>query len=188
MCRRIGYRLGLIAFLFVITQYSWAQTHLTPMCPPSSDPTYPRMAVLDSLRSRLYRVDSLYAMNNPWGYVVTDEQLYNFFVQDLTDTSNYTPNATGRCIQFNEGHVYYFSAMDRTYYTANFCVPMCGRLLYFGPTNCRVRQDDIEDVIRFSFSPGSSAIEREALASRIRQHARYSRAISIDGMSTPICE
>lgn len=170
------YLLFLIAFLTSISCFSQKNKN----CDQNADKKYNRLQILDSISKRLNKMNDIYEINMGEKFSVMEENFYNFFVYDLVDTFNKTPNKDGRCIEFTNDHIYHIAALRSTFKVSIILVLSKGKLYFFEGLNCSKKINTVEEVL--NFVKANTKITDENVLNRIINYQDYHLSRAVDPM------
>ncbi|GAA5092937.1 hypothetical protein GCM10023210_22610 [Chryseobacterium ginsengisoli] len=149
-------------------------------CNVNSDTKYNRLQILDSINKRLNKLNEFYQIEMPRKFSVTKENFYNFFIYDLVDTSNKTPDKEGNCIEFTDDHIYHIAALRSTYKVSIILILSKGKFHFFEGLNCSKKINDIEEVL--NFVKANTNITDKNILNRIANYQDYHLSHTVDPM------
>lgn len=152
--------------------------NMTEKCSPNPDNLYNRQQVLEQLAKILTISIPEYQQFDSSGFYVENERGKNFFVQDLTDTSN--KQTLQSCVNFINNHVYHFAPIYLPYSFSHILILEDGNLKIFKSINCVGRGDALEDVINYLNQKLKNDRNKEEVISRVKNYRRYGIYFTID--------
>lgn len=166
---------------------SFAQANYND-CSKNTDVLYNRKGTLKNIAKRLNKINHIYKIDHPRGYVVTDDNFYNFFIYDLVDTSNIYPNDSKKCIEFKDGHVYHIASLNSYFKVSVILVLLQGKLYFFEGLNCEKKINKIEEVIKF-IEINLHYAKDDVLLKRVLNFKDYDLSYSVDQAGKiPVCQ
>lgn len=157
----------LCTFVFSVVGYS--------QCPNNSDRLYDREKILLEFENTLKTSIPLYEKSYYQG----------FFVYDLTDApNNFLPeryNRPKRCINFIDGHVYHFSALQLEDSFSHIAFLENGKIKIFKSINCINSQDNLSDVIEYAEKTLKNGKKKDEMLIRLKNYRRYGFYRTTDG-------
>lgn len=156
-------------------------------CNANSDMKYNRLHTLTTISKRLNKMNEFYQIEMGRKFSVTKEDFYNFFIYDLVDISNQTPNKENNCIEFIDEHVYHIAALRSTFKVSIILVLLKGKLYFFEGINCSKNINTIEEVLNFVKT--NTSISDENIFNRIVNYQDYNLSYAVDPVGkTPKCK
>lgn len=167
-----------ILVLITFLSYSFCFGQNNKNCVLNSDQKYDRLQILNSISKRLNKINDFYEIEMGRKFSISKENFYNFFIYDLVDTSNKTPNKDSKCIEFIDNHVYHIAALRSTYKVSMILILSKGKLFFFEGLNCTKKINDIEEVL--NFIKANTNISDENILNRIANYQDYHLSHTID--------
>jgi hypothetical protein len=93
---------------------------------------------------------------------------YPIYIYDIQDTSSYCRSCIKNLINFEEGRIYHFSALNYRYLYSNVCVLDGDSIKVFLALNCEMQGDSYVDIKDYLTDKGYSIDEVESLISKMR--------------------
>lgn len=154
----------------------------------NKDKLYNRIEILQEISLKLNKLDKKYELDHPMKYSVTDDNIYNFFVFDLVDTTNVTPNKEKKLIEFVDNHIYHIASLNNYFKTSIILILLKGKLYFFEGVNCVKKINKIDDVINF-IEKNKDLEYSDIIKDRIINYKKYDKSYSVDaGGKVPKCE
>jgi hypothetical protein len=123
------------------------------------------------------------------GFFITDNcQLVGSFIWDITDTLNKYTWDEDKCVIFEEGHIYHFSPMRKTYSYSSIAILNQGNIKVFKAVNCPEKGDKIEDVVQYVKDSLPSYMVDEALINRVKDYRRFGVYLRVDEQTEFRCK
>lgn len=158
--------------------YCFGQNNLN--CKINNDSKYSRLEILDSICKRLNKMNEFYDIGMRNKFVINSENKYNFFIYDISDLENKTPNKNGTCIEFVDNHIYHIAALRSSFKVSIILALINGKAYYFEGLNCSKKIDNIEDVVAFVESNFKDVTED--LINRVKKYYKYDLSFFVDAM------
>ena len=182
--------LGILILCIFISMKLFAQDK-DKTCVGNEDALYDRKTTLKSISKELNQQHRYYLRKYSKKYKAIDENFYNFFIYDLVDTLNVTPNAVTpnqKCIEFKNNHVYHIGAIRTIYKISLILILSEGKLHFFKGLNCYKKINTIEEVISLIEKEIPNKLDKIAIE-RIRNFNKYKKDLPFCGMGIiPACE
>jgi hypothetical protein len=144
-------------------------------CPKNSDALYDRKTLLTKFEETLKTSIPIYE----------NLEYRGFFVYDLTDSpNNFLPeryNIPEQCINFIDGHVYHFSALDFENSFSHIAFLENGKVKIFKSVNCINSEDTLSDVIEYAGKTLKKGKQKENTLTRLKNYRRYGFYRTTDG-------
>jgi hypothetical protein len=154
----------------------------------TDNPIYKRKKLLNLICEKLNDNIKYYSIDFTNRYYVENENFCNFFIYDLVDTLNYSPNSKKKRIIFEEKHVYHIAALNSFFKISMIMILYKGKIYFFESLNCKNSINSIQDVINF-IEANPDINLNETIIKRIIGFKQYHLSHSIDEMSEiSICE
>jgi hypothetical protein len=149
---------------------------------------YDRKNILDSISLHLNKINRIYLLDSSRIFSVQDERSYNFFICDLVDTLNYTPNSKEKKIRFVNHHIYHIASLRTMFKISSIFILSNGKLIFFDGLNCIKKINNVNNVLDW-FELNSIYKNDVNLKLRIKNYKLYHQSMVMCAIgSTPICE
>jgi hypothetical protein len=185
--------LAVIFALFVISSSSQGQPekradpnvgNVNGKCAKNPDTLYNRQNVLERLAETLKKSVPVGYWDHAGKFRVADERAVLFFVHDLTDVSNRQLSLMGgECVDFIDGHVYHFAALLLDISFSHIVILERGELKIFSSINCYLKDDKIEDVLKYLDKQLANDKNKDEIISRVKKYRAYGVYYQHDNMS-----
>lgn len=151
------------------------------------DGKYNRKKVFNEFAKTLNLLVPEWGIDKKGFYVNEDCQLIGAFIWDITDTLN-KETTLNECIALQEGHIYHFSPMRKTYSYSNIAILNDGKVKIFKAINCPEKGDKIEDVIQYAKDSLSSMPDQSELINRLKNYRKYGVYLRVDEQTEFKCK
>ncbi len=166
----------------VISKGASLKERMSKGCPVNPDSLYNRQEILRQFAGILNKATPP-DLQELFKKYVEDERAVDFFVYDLTDTSNKNISKVD-CVNFTNNHIYHFAATRIPFSISYIAVLEGGKMKIFDALNCSEGKGDLGNLLLYLNEKLKDDKNKDEIITRVKNYRRYGTYWRVDEFGT----